>query len=112
MKPTKKDYGWSAKTGWINGRVFEYNDAIEAWLNRPTLLAGRIRTKPVHPSWEPYDALFNRLDPTRSQGAFCRWAGMATTSVSSAKYRQISPRMAKLIEDWKAIMEAPETIAE
>jgi hypothetical protein len=80
--------------------IEEYEAAIEAHKNRAPKPPGRIRTKPLHPSWEAYDALFNRNDPTRSQGAFARWAGLATTSVSSAKYKQITPRMAEKISTW------------
>jgi hypothetical protein len=78
----------------------EYHAAIEAHKNRVPKPPGRTRTKPLHPSWEPYDALFNRNNPTRSQGAFARWAGLATTSVSSAKYKPISVRMAEKISIW------------
>jgi hypothetical protein len=53
--------------------------------------------------------VFNPNDPTRSQGAFCRWAGIASQSVSSAKYKQISPRMAEKISVWIEELEKQET---
>jgi hypothetical protein len=97
MYVPKKDFGWNRRTGWLHGDESAYNTCVKMLANRQP---GRNRTKPVHPSWEPYDALFNRNDPTRSQGAFCRRAGLATTSVSSAKYKQITPRMAEKISIW------------
>jgi len=93
----KKDFGWSRRTGWLHGDEASYNACVRMWTNR---LIGRVRVKPVHPSWKEYDALFDRTDPTRSQGAFCRWAGMATGSVSSMKNKQISVRMAEKISIW------------
>ena len=93
----KTDFGWSRRTGWLHGDEAAYNACVRMWENRPK---GRERTRPIHPSWNDYLKYFNPNNPTRSQGAFCRWSGMATNSVSSAKCKQISPRMAEKISIW------------
>jgi hypothetical protein len=53
--------------------------------------------------------VFDRNNPTRSQGAFARWAGIASQSVSSAKYKQISVRMAEKISIWIEGLEKQQT---
>jgi hypothetical protein len=100
MKPTKKDFGWTSGLNYTPEKEAAYNAAMALYEALPPRPPGRTRIKPVHPSWEPYDALFDRNDPTHSQGAFARWAGMATGTVSAAKYKQISPRMAEKISIW------------
>lgn len=50
---------------------------------------GRARINDIHTSWADYVAHFDPTDPTRSQGAFCRWAGIRPSSFSAAKNKPI-----------------------
>ena len=63
-------------------------------------LPGRARMHDVHPSWLPYVAHFNPTDPTRSQGAFCRWSGIRASSLSSAKRKPIPLHLEELLSAW------------
>ncbi len=98
-KPTKTDCGWSRVTGWLHGDEERYNRLVEAWNNRPRQ-SGRERTNPVHESWEPYLKHFNPSDPTRSQGAFARWLGVLSSSISAAKKKPITLTLEQAIKEW------------
>jgi len=63
-------------------------------------LPGRARTHGIHPSWMPYVAHFDPTDPTRSQGAFCRWSGIRASSLSAAKRKPITDRMELKLSEW------------
>ena len=61
---------------------------------------GRARQYPVHESWSDYVAHFDLTDPTRSQGAFCRWSGIRASSLSSAKRKPIPLHLEELLSVW------------
>jgi hypothetical protein len=63
-------------------------------------LPGRARTHNIHPSWLLYVDEFDPTNPTRSQGAFCRWAGIRPSSLSAAKQKQIHIAMEEAISIW------------
>ena len=63
-------------------------------------LPGRARTHEVHPSWADYVVHFDPTNPERSQGAFCRWAGMRASSLSAAKRKPITGRVELLVSQW------------
>ena len=63
-------------------------------------LPGRARTHNIHPSWLLYVDEFDPTNPTRSQGAFCRWAGIRPSSLSAAKRKPITGRVELLISEW------------
>ena len=66
------------------------------------ITAGRPRSAehPIHPSWADYVAHFDPTNPTRSQGAFCRWAGIRPSSLSAAKRKPITNRIELLVSQW------------
>lgn len=72
-------------------------------------LPGRARTHEVHQSWADYVAHFDPTNPERSQGAFCRWAGMRTSSMSAAKRKPITGRVELLISEWIEELEIAES---
>ena len=63
-------------------------------------LPGRKRDNDIHPSWADYVAHFDPTDPTRSQGAFCRWSGIRSSYLSAAKNKPISDRIELRISEW------------
>ncbi len=63
-------------------------------------LPGRARTHDVHPSWNGYIENFDPTDPTRSQGAFCRWSGIRASSLSSAKRKPITNVIEVKLSEW------------
>jgi len=65
-------------------------------------LPGRARSaeRPIHPSWADYVAHFDPTNPYRSQGAFCRWAGIRPSSLSAAKRKPITGRIELLVSQW------------
>ena len=65
-------------------------------------LPGRARSaeRPIHPSWTDYVAHFDPTNPTRSQNAFCAWAGVRPSSLSAAKRKQIHIAMEEAISIW------------
>ncbi len=103
----KSDFGWSRRTGWLHGDEEAYNGTVRMWQNRPK---GRERTRPVHPSWEEVLKLFNPNDKERSQGAFCRWAGIDRASFSSWQTKQIKPKIAGDVTAWAWMVDAKSTI--
>ena len=63
-------------------------------------LPGRARTHNIHPSWLLDVDEFDPTNPTRSQGAFCRWAGIRSSSLSAAKRKPITGRVELLVSQW------------
>jgi len=68
-------------------------------------LPGRRRDSPIHPSWADYVAHFDPTNPTRSQGAFCRWSHVNRATFSSMQTRQITIDVEELISVWLEEME-------
>ena len=100
-QPRKTDYGYSGLTFWENGDLKGYMKAYQEWEARPRLVSsGRKRTREIHPSWLPYLKYFIPTNPERSQGAFCRWAGMRPSSLSAAKRKPMTNRIELLISEW------------
>jgi hypothetical protein len=95
----KIDFGWSRRTGWLHGDEAAYDSCVRMWANRPK---GRERTRPIHPSWEEVLKLFNPNDKERSQGAFCRWAGINRASFSSKQVKPLGDDMERFILEWDA----------
>jgi len=65
-------------------------------------LPGRARSaeRPIHPSWTDYVAHFDPTNPTRSQNAFCAWAGVRPSSLSAAKRKPITDRIELKLSEW------------
>lgn len=106
-KPQKEDYGWNEETGWTQGDKARFEYDVKTWeIVRPKL--GKQRIRPIHPSWSDYVAHFNPNDPTRSQGAFCRWAGIRSSSLSAAKNKPITDKMELKLSEWIEELEKQE----
>ena len=99
MYVAKSEFGWNRRTGWLHGDEASYNNAV-ATLKKYGAKPGRSRTHDIHPSWNGYIENFNPTDPTRSQGAFCRWSGIRSSSLSAAKRKPITDRMELKISEW------------
>ena len=97
MYVPKSAFGWNRRTGWLHGDEASYNNAVELM---KIVQPGRARTHAVHPSWNGYIEHFNPTDPTRSQGAFCRWAKIRPSSLSAAKRKPITDRIELKISEW------------
>lgn len=95
--PKKTDYGYSGLTFWENGDLKGYMKAYAEWESRPRLVS-RARKYPVHESWNEVLGLFNLTD--RSQGAFCRWAGINRASFSSWKKKPLTDDVERWILEW------------
>jgi hypothetical protein len=95
----KSDFGWNRRTGWLHGNEEGYNNLVKLWQNRPK---GRERTRPIHPSWEEVLKLFDPNDKERSQGAFCRWAGIDRAAFSAKHCKPIELHIVELIGAWNA----------
>lgn len=94
-RPTKSQFGWTTNGHWINGDQDAYYDALKDWENRPFVAGGRPRSRPIHESWNEVLKLFNPNDPTRSQRAFCAWAGINPATFSSWQTKPITH-----VENW------------
>lgn len=101
-KPTKAEFGYSRETGWQDERDIDlYYNALKAWENRPrNSISGRQRTRPIHPSWEAVLKHFDSTNPTRSQGAFCRWAGLNRATFSAMQCKPLLSHTEYLISQW------------
>lgn len=95
----KSDFGWNRRTGWLHGNEEGYNNLVKLWQNRPK---GRERTRPIHPSWEEVLKLFDPNDKERSQGAFCRWAGIGRAAFSGKQCKPLGDDMERFILEWDA----------
>ena len=58
------------------------------------------RTRPIHPSWIKVLEVFDSSNPQRSQGAFCRWAGIRSSSLSAAKNKPITDKIELKLSEW------------
>ena len=101
-KPTKSSFGWTVNGRWATGNRDGYFNALKAWEGRKHGTGGRPRSpgRPIHESWQPYMELFDSSNPTRSQGAFCRWAGLSTAYVSAAKNKRITKAIEEKLSEW------------
>lgn len=106
-KPTKAEFGYSRETGWQDERDIDlYYNALKAWENRPQpTTGGRQRSRPVHPSWESVLKHFDSTNPNKSQGAFCRWAGINRATFSSWQLQEVK----KWVPDYVAIWLSEQT---
>jgi len=52
--------------------------------------------------------LFDSSNPQRSQGAFCRWAGINRTSFSSKQVKPLGDDMERFILEWVGVLELRE----
>lgn len=102
-KPTQKEFGWESWCGWEFGDLDGYMAALKEWQTRPRKsTSGRQRTRPIHPSWNTVLQHFNPSDPTRSQGAFCRWADLNRATFSAMQCKSIPMHIVELIGAWNA----------
>lgn len=99
MYVSKSDFGWNRRLGWLHGDEASYNNMVE-FMKVTELKPGRQRTHEIHPSWIPYIAHFDPTNPTRSQGAFCRWSGIRPSSLSSAKRKPITNVIEVKLSEW------------
>lgn len=102
-KPLRSEYGYSKKIGWQDEEKRDlYDAALLQWYNRPrTTTGGRQRTRPIHPSWEEVLKLFDPSNPQRSQGAFCRWAGLKRASFSTWQTKPLLMHVENWILEWE-----------
>ena len=101
-KPNRSEFGYSKKTGWQDERDRDlYDAALLQWYNRPrTTTGGRQRTRPIHPSWNEVLKNFDSTNKTRSQGAFCRWAGLNRATFSAMQCKPLLSHTEYLISQW------------
>lgn len=101
-KPNRSEFGYSKKTGWQDERDRDlYDAALLQWYNRPrTTTGGRQRTRPIHPSWNEVLKNFDSTNKTRSQGAFCRWAGLNRATFSAMQCKPLLYHTEYLISQW------------
>jgi len=99
MYVPKSEFGWNRRTGWLHGDEASYNNAVALM---KTVHPGRHRTRPIHPSWETVLKHFNSSDPTRSQGAFCRWANLNRATFSAMQCKPIPIHVVELVGVWDA----------
>ena len=99
MYVPKSEFGWSRAAGWLHGDEAAYNTCV-AMNKKHASKPGRARQYPAHPSWNEYLPYFISTDPTRSQGAFCRWAGLSTAYVSAAKNKRIAKAIEEKLSEW------------
>jgi len=99
-KPLRSEFGYSKKTGWQDERDRDlYDAALLKWYNQPKK-PGWQRIRPIHSSWEKVLELFDSSNPQRSQGAFCRWAGLNRASFSSKQVKPLGDDMERFILEW------------
>jgi len=99
MYIAKSDFGWNRRTGWLHGDEASYNNAVALM---KTVQPGRQRTRPTHTSWNGTLENFNPSDPTRSQGAFCRWANLNRGTFSAMQCKPLPIHIAELVGVWNA----------
>lgn len=104
----KWQFGWNRNVGWLHGNEAAYNACVE--MNKKhAARPGRARQYPVHPSWNKYLPYFVTTNPTRSQVAFCRWAGLSTAYVSAAKNKRITKAIEEKLCEWIKELQKLET---
>lgn len=102
-KPNPKAYGFDNEL-WDKGGKKAYEAAYLKWAEYRTKygIQGRTRTRPVHESWNEVLKLFDSSNPQRSQGAFCRWAGVNRASFSTKQVKPLGDDMERFILEWAA----------
>lgn len=93
----KSEFGWNRRTGWLHGDEASYNNAVALM---KTFKPGRQRTRPVHPSWNGTLENFDSTNPLRSQGAFCRWAGINRATFSAMQCKPLLSHIELWISEW------------
>lgn len=93
----KSEFGWNRRTGWLHGDEVSYNNAVALM---KTVQPGRQRTRPIHPSWNAVLKYFDSTNPLRSQGAFCRWAGLNRGTFSAMQCKPIPMHITELVGVW------------
>lgn len=101
MYVPKSEFGWNRRTGWLHGDEASYNNMVD-FINVTALKPGRQRSRPIHESWLPILNLFDSSNPQRSQGAFCRWAGINRSSFSAAQCKPLGDDTERFILEWDA----------
>ncbi len=97
MYVPKSEFGWNRRTGWLHGDEASYNNAVALM---KTFKPGRQRTRPIHPSWVEVLKHFDSTNPQRSQGAFCRCAGLNRGTFSAMQCREIQQWVIDEIGSW------------
>lgn len=107
-KPNAKAYGQDNEL-WERGGKKAYEAAVKNWeayvrkygaiQNKP----GRQRTRPIHESWNEALKFFDSSNPQRSQGAFCRWAGIKPATFSNWKNKPLTDDVERWILEWDYI---------
>lgn len=101
-KPLRSEYGYSKKTGWQDERDRDlYDAALLQWYNQPRQM-GKVRTRPIHPSWSDVLKHFDSTNPQRSQGAFCSWSRLHRATFSAMQIREIPMHIVELVGAWNA----------
>lgn len=103
-KPQKSDFGCPPGATWESGgNLKKYLAALKKWESRPKNPGGRPRTRDrhIHPSWELVLKCFDSTNPQRSQGAFCRWAGLKRASFSSWQTKPLRDDVERWILEWE-----------
>ena len=113
-KPNPKAYGQDNEL-WEKGGKEAYEKAYLKWAEYRTKYgsqSGRVRLRPIHPSWESILQYFDSTNPKLSQGAFCRYVnqepatkgywknGLTPAMLSAAKTKQITNQMYAWIHRW------------
>jgi hypothetical protein len=104
-QPRKKDFGWTRLQHWNAPAADQdaYLEAVKAYENRPRNQPGKAANNQPHESWNDVLRLFNPSDPTRSQGAFCRWAEINPATFSGWKRKPLRPDVEKWIKEWEYV---------
>jgi hypothetical protein len=102
-KPNPKAYGLDNEL-WEKGGKKAYEAAYLKWAEYREKygMQGHNRIRPIHPSWNEVLKLFDSSNPQRSQGAFCRWAGLNRASFSSKQVKPLGDDMERWILEWDA----------
>jgi len=107
-KPNAKAYGLDNEL-WEKGGKKAYETAYLKWAEyrqKYGINSGRARTRPIHESWNDVLQLFDSSNPQRSQGAFCRWAGIDRAAFSG-KHKQLSEELEAYILAWVKSWDEP-----
>lgn len=105
-KPNPKAYGEDNEL-WDKGGKEAYEKAYLKWAEYRTKYgsqSGRVRMRPIHPSWESVLKHFDSTNPQRSQGAFCRWADLNRGTFSAMQCKAIEQWVIEKIASWVVVM--------
>lgn len=101
-KPNPKAYGQDNEL-WQKGGKEAYEKAYLKWAEYRTKYgsqSGRVRLRPIHPSWSNVLKHFDSTNPQRSQGAFCRWADLNRGTFSAMQCKPLPMHIAELVGVW------------